>query len=69
MFTISKMSVSKKRKVITKCNIEKTVWNSRDEAKDFFIEAMMLLENEERDRAECVYSRFYMNSAFVLMTN
>ena len=55
MFTVSEMSMNKKRKVITKYNDEKTVWDNREEAKDFFLEAMMALENEERDRAECVY--------------
>lgn len=55
MFTVSEMSMNKKKKVITKCNGEKTVWNSREEAKDFFLEAMMTAENEDRDRAECVY--------------
>lgn len=55
MFTVSEMSMNKKRKVITKYNGEKTVWDNREEAKDFFLEAMMTLENEERDRAECVY--------------
>lgn len=55
MFTVAEMSMNKKRKVITKCNGEKAIWSSREDAKAFFLEAMMSLENEERDRAECVY--------------
>lgn len=34
-----------------KAVLKKTIWDSREEAKDFFLESMMLLENEERDRA------------------
>lgn len=41
----------------TVCNSlqQKDVWNDREEAKDYFLEAMMSTDGEEHERAECVY--------------
>ena len=52
---IPELAMPKTRKVTTVYNGKKTVWDDREEAKDFFLRQMMTTEGEERDRAECVY--------------
>ena len=55
MLRIPELAMPKTRKVTTVYNGKKTVWDDREEAKDFFLRQMMTTEGEERDRAECVY--------------
>lgn len=55
MFTIPELAMPKNRKVTTVCNGKREIWAGREEAIDFFIRQMMTTEDEERERAECVY--------------
>ena len=41
--------------VTTVCNGRREVWADYEQAKAYFLEMMMNVEGEERDRAECVY--------------
>ncbi len=55
MLKISKLSMSKSRKVTTICNGRREVWTDYEEAKVYFLELMMSTDGEEHERAECVY--------------
>ena len=55
MLKISELAMPKSRKVTTVCNGKREVWTDYEEAKAYFLELMMTVEGEERDRAECVY--------------
>ena len=55
MLKIPELAMPKTRKVTTVCNGKKEVWEDREEAKDFFIRQMMITEDEERERYECIY--------------
>ena len=50
----SELSKPAERKT-TVCNGKREVWSDYEEAKAYFLEMMMTVEGEERDRAECVY--------------
>ena len=43
------------KSVNTKCYGKVDVWESREEAKDFFFEAMMNSEGSEHDRYSAIY--------------
>ena len=55
MLKTPELAMNPIRQVITVCNGKKEVWNDREEAKDYFLEAMMSTDSEEHERAECVY--------------
>lgn len=44
-----------KRKVTTVCNGQKRVWDSREDAKSHFLEAMMNSDGEEYDLYSGIY--------------
>ena len=55
MLKISELAMPKSRKVTTICNGRREVWNDYEEAKAYFLELMMSTDDEEHERAECVY--------------
>ncbi|MDE6848010.1 MAG: hypothetical protein K2J44_01510 [Ruminococcus sp.] len=55
MLKIPELAMPKIQKVTTVCNGKREVWEDREEAKDFFIRQMMIIEGEERERYECIY--------------
>ena len=55
MLAIPELAMLRSRKVTTVCNGRREVWADYEQAKAYFLEMMMNVEGEERDRAECVY--------------
>ena len=55
MLAIPELAMLRSRKVTTVCNGKREVWADYEQAKAYFLEMMMNVEGEERDRAECVY--------------
>ncbi len=55
MLKISELAMNPHRKVTTKCYGEVKVWDSREEAKSFFLEAMMNSDGSEHDRYSGIY--------------
>ena len=55
MLAISELAKPKSNTVTTVCNSKREVWTDYEEAKAYFLEIMMTAEDEEHDRAECVY--------------
>lgn len=55
MLSVPKLAMNTMKKIITKCCGEKRRWNDREEAKEYFLEMMMLADGEIRDRYEVVY--------------
>ena len=55
MLSMSELAMNPKRKVTTVCYGEKRVWNDREEAKAFFLEAMMNSDGSEHDRYSSIY--------------
>lgn len=55
MYKIPELAMPRSRKVTTVCSGNKKVWSDREEAKDFFLEAMMSSEGEEYDRCSAIY--------------
>lgn len=55
MFKIPELAMPKTRKVTAVCSGKREVWTDYEEAKSYFLEMMMSIEGEERDRAECIY--------------
>lgn len=55
MLAIPELAMPKSRTVTTVCNGKREVWNDYEEAKVYFLELMMSTDDEEHDRAECVY--------------
>lgn len=55
MLNTPELAMNRKRKVTTVCNKQKRVWDSREEAKDFFLEAMMNSDGSEHDRYSSIY--------------
>ena len=55
MLKISELAMPRSRTVTTVYNGKRKVWIDYEEAKAYFLELMMTIEGEERDRAECVY--------------
>lgn len=54
MLSMSELAMNP-NKVTTVCNGEKRVWNDREEAKAFFLEAMMHSDGTEHDRYAGIY--------------
>ncbi len=55
MLKISELAMNPKRKVTTVCNGQKRVWDSREDARSYFLEAMMNSDGEEHDRYSGIY--------------
>lgn len=55
MLKTPELAMPRTRKVTTICNSKREVWEDYEEAKAYFLELMMSTEEEERDRAGCVY--------------
>lgn len=55
MLKIPELAMLKSHKVTTVCLGKKKVWSDREEAKDFFLEAMMSSEGEEYDKYSVIY--------------
>ncbi|MGN0607349.1 MAG: hypothetical protein ACI4JM_12580 [Oscillospiraceae bacterium] len=55
MLKTPELAMSKIKSVTTKCYGEVKKWNSRENAKEFFLEAMMNSEGSERDRYTGIY--------------
>lgn len=55
MLKTPELAMNPVRQVITVCNGKKVIWNDREEAKDYFLEAMMSTDGERHERSECVY--------------
>ena len=55
MLAIPELAMPRSSKVTTVCNGRREVWTDYEEAKAHFLEMMMAAEDEEHDRAECVY--------------
>ena len=55
MLAIPELAMPNTNKVTTVCNGRHEVWTDYEQAKAFFLEMMMTVEGEERNRAECVY--------------
>ena len=50
MLSMSELAMNPNRKVTTKCYGEVKVWNDREEAQAYFLEAMMNSDGAEHDR-------------------
>ena len=55
MLLYPELAMPRSRAVTTVCNGKREVWTDYEEAKAYFLELMMTVEGEERDRAECIY--------------
>lgn len=55
MLKTPELAMNRKRKVTTVCNGQKRVWDSREEALAFFLEAMMNSDGAEHDRYSGIY--------------
>ena len=55
MLKTPELAMPRSRKVMTICNGRREVWSDYEEAKAYFLEMMMTVEGEERDRTECIY--------------
>ncbi len=55
MLKIPELAMNRKRKVTTVCNGQKRVWDSREDARSYFLEAMMNSDGSEHDRYSGIY--------------
>lgn len=55
MLKIPELAIPRSRKVTTVCNGKREVWIDYEEATAYFFEMMMSTDDEEHERAECVY--------------
>ena len=55
MLAIPELAMPRSSKVTTVCNGKREVWSDHEQAKAYFLELMMTTEDEERERAECIY--------------
>ncbi len=55
MLKIPELAMNRKRKVTTVCNGQKRVWDSREDARSYFLEAMMNSDGDEHDRYSGIY--------------
>ena len=55
MLKTPELAMSKKKSVRTKCYGKIREWESREVAKEYFLEAMMNSEGSEHDRYSAVY--------------
>lgn len=64
MLKIPEMAMNRRKSVITKCCGKVTKWNGREQAKDFFLEAMMNSEGAEHERYSAVYIQLVNGLSF-----
>lgn len=55
MLKTSELAMNRSRKVTTVCCGQKKVWNDREEAMAFYLEAMMNSDGAEHDRYSGIY--------------
>lgn len=55
MLKISELAMNPKRKVTTVCKGKKQEWANREEAMQFFLEAMMNSDGTDHDRYSGIY--------------
>ena len=55
MLSMSELAMNPNHKVTTKCYGEVKVWNDREEAQAYFLEAMMNSDGAEHDRYSGIY--------------
>ena len=55
MLSIPELAMNPQKKVKTKCYGEVKVWNSREEAQAYFLEAMSTSDGAELDRYTGIY--------------
>ena len=55
MLKTPEMAMNLRKSVTTKCYGEITKWDEREQAKDFFLEAMMNSDGAEYERYSAVY--------------
>ncbi len=55
MFKIPELAMPKTQTVITVYNGRREVWADYEETKAYFLELMMSTDDEEHERAECIY--------------
>lgn len=55
MLKTPEMAMNRRKSVTTKCYGEVRKWDEREQAKDFFLEAMMNSEGAEHERYSAVY--------------
>lgn len=49
------LAIPRSIKVTTVCNGKCEIWLNYEEAKSYFLEMMMSVDGEERERYECIY--------------
>ena len=57
MLKILELAMNPTRTVKTKCYGQVKTWTDREEAKNFFLEAMMNTEGAEHDRYTAIYTQ------------
>lgn len=57
MLKIPELAMNPTRTVKTKCCGQVKTWTDREEAKNFFLEAMMNTEGAEHDRYTAIYTQ------------
>ena len=55
MLKTPELAMPRTRKVTTVCNGRREVWTDYAEANAYFLELMMFTDEEEHERAACVY--------------
>lgn len=55
MLKTPELAMNRKRNVTTVCNGQKRVWDSREDAKSHFLEAMMNSDGADHDRYSGIY--------------
>lgn len=55
MLKTPELTMPRSRKITTVCNGKREVWTDYEKAKAYFLELIITIEGEERDRTECVY--------------
>ncbi len=55
MLKTPELAMNRSRKVTTVCNGQRRVWDSREDAKSHFLEAMMNSDGEEHDQYSGIY--------------
>jgi hypothetical protein len=55
MLSIPELAMNTSRTVTTKCYGEVQIWSDREQAKDYFFDAMMSCEGSERDHYTGIY--------------
>ncbi len=55
MLKTPELAMNRKCKVTTVCNGQKRVWDSREDAGSYFLEAMMNSDGSEHDRYSGIY--------------